>query len=252
MNNSDELKNSTLALGYIGEYAGVSRFSAVLNKMFKKNDKNMMIIPMNIREDDIYFTISNMKQSKVDGAVISTEYVTKVVELIDEPTSLVKQTGMCDIIFKNANQLKGDVFSARVLTEYLKDIFATRVAIIGVNHYAKAFSIFSCGFNVSYFNDNLEELMEFTQDMNLLKPDLNRIVNGMDIDFSTFDVVLNFSNIENLSMISKLAKFNFDMKNNKEFSALKQRAIELNSSYTSYDDIIEKFCDRAFESIIKN
>ena len=53
-------------------------------------------------------------------------------------------------------------------------------------------------------------------------------------------------------MIKKLPKFNFDMKNNKEFSALKQRASELNTEYTSYDDLVDKLCDRAYSTIKNN
>ena len=69
---------------------------------------------------------------------------------------------------------------------------------------------------------------------------------------SAFDVVLDFSDMESLSMIKKLPKFNFDMKNNKEFSALKQRASELNTEYTSYDDLVDKLCDRAYSTIKNN
>ena len=57
MNEKDELKNSSKAFGYIGEHAGVSRFSAVLNKMFKSNSSDAMIFPMNIREDDLYLQL---------------------------------------------------------------------------------------------------------------------------------------------------------------------------------------------------
>jgi len=251
MNDKDELKNSTLAFGYIGEYAGSSRFSAVLNKKFKANSKDAMIIPMNIREDDLFFTLSNMKQSKLDGAVISNEYVAEVVELLDEAPSMVKRSGMCDIIFKNGEKLRGDIFCTRVLTEYLKDIYASKIAIIGTNHHAKAFSFLACGFDVSYFNENLEELLEFTQEVELHHPDLNRIALDMKIDFSSFDAVLNFSEMESLGMVTKLAEFNFDMKNEKQFSALKKCSDELHSNYTSYDDLLEKMCDRAYTAIIK-
>ncbi|MEA3228905.1 MAG: hypothetical protein U9P38_07525 [Campylobacterota bacterium] len=251
MNDKDELKKSTKAFGFIGEYAGVSRLSAVLNRMFKENSKDAMIIPMNIREDDLFFTISNMKQSKLDGAVISNEYVAQVVEILDDAPSMVKRSGMCDIIFKKDERLRGDIFSTRVLTEYLKDIAASKIAIIGINHHAKAFSFLACGFEVSYFNENLEQLMEFTTEVELHNADLNRVADDMPIDFSLFDVVLDFSDMESLSMITSLAKFNFDMKNSKEFSALKQRAGEIDANYTSYDDIVEKFCDRAYTAIIK-
>jgi len=251
MNEKDELKNSSKAFGYIGEHAGVSRFSAVINKLFKENAVDSMMFPMNIREDDLYFTVSNMKKSKVDGAVISNEYVTQVVDILEKPSEMVRRSGMCDIIFKEGETLRGDIFSTRVLTEHLKDNFVTKIAIIGTNHHAKAFSFLACGFNVSYYSENLEELMEFTQGVELSDADINRIAQDMSLDFSQFDAVLDFSNMISLSMIEKLPKLSFDMKNNKEFSILKQRANELNAEYISYDDIIDKLCARAYTAIIK-
>ena len=251
MNNANEISRQTKLFGYVGEEAGVSRFSAVMNKMFKANSDDTMMIPMNIREDDLYFTVSNMKKSHVNGAVISNEYVDKIIDILDDASSLVKRSGMCDIIFKEGEKLRGDIFSARVLTEHLKDLLVSKVAIIGTNHHAKAFSFLACGFNVSYFDENLEDLMAFTQEVDLHDADLNRISKDMSLDFSVFDAVLDFSNMTSLRMLNSLAKFNFDMKNNKEFSTLKHRANELNTEYTSYDDIIDKLCDRAYKTIIK-
>ena len=251
MNNANQISHQTKLFGFIGEEAGVSRFSALTNKMFKANNDDIMMIPMNIREDDLYFTVSNMKKSHVNGAVISNEYVTQVVDILDETSSIVKRSGMCDIIFKEGESLRGDVFSTRVLTEHLKDIFVSKIAIIGTNHHAKAFSFLACGFNISYYNENLEELMDFTKEVDLSDADMNRISKDMSLDFSAFDAVLDFSNMSSLSMIEKLPKFNFDMKNNKEFSSLKQRANELNAEYISYDDIIDKLCTRAYTAITK-
>ena len=251
MNNANQISHQTKLFGFIGEEAGVSRFSAVMNKMFKANGDDIMMIPMNIREDDLYFTVSNMKKSHVNGAVISNEYVTQVVDILDEASSMVKRSGMCDIIFKEGEKLRGDIFSTRVLSEHLKDIFVSKIAIIGTNHHAKAFSFLACGFNISYYNENLEELMDFTKEVDLSDADINRIAKDMSLDFSAFDAVLDFSDMSSLSMIEKLPKFNFDMKNNKEFSVLKQRANELNAEYTSYDDIIDKLCARAYTAIIK-
>ncbi len=250
MNNDNKISNTTKLFGYIGEHAGVSRFSALLNKMFKENNNDIMIIPMNIREDDLYFTVSNMRNSHVNGAVISSEYVTEVVEILDESSSLVRRSGMCDIIYREDNKLRGDLFSIRVLTEHLKDLYASKIAIIGTNHYAKAFSFLACGFNVSYFNDNLEELLAFTQEVDISDADINRIAEGMEGDFSEFDAVLDFSSMENFSMVSKLGKYNLDMKNTKQFSALKQRTNELEASYTSYDDLLDKLTQKAY-SLIK-
>jgi hypothetical protein len=251
MNNENQISTETKLFGYIGEEAGASRFSAIINKMLKESGTNAMVIPMNIREDDLYFTLANMKKSHVNGAVISSEYVDRVVELLDEATSLVKRSGMCDIVFREEQRLRGDLIAPRVLSEYLKDLYASKIAIIGINHYAKAFSFLSCGFNVSYFHENLEELMAFTQELELGDADINRISKDMSMDFSTFDAVLDFSEIMNLSMVDSLAKVNLDMKNKKQFSSLKQRTTELGAKYVSYDDLLEQLTRRAYSEITK-
>jgi len=251
MNNENQISRQTKLFGFIGEEAGVSRFSAIMNKKFKENSDDTMMIPMNIRADDLYFTVSNMKKSQVNGAIISSEFVTDVVDILDTASSMVKRSGMCDILYREGETLRGDIFSVRVLTEHLKDVMASKIAIIGVNHYAKAFSFLACGFNVSYFNDSLEELMAFTEEVELGSADINRIANAVSVDFSSFDVVLDFSDFSSLSMIENLGKIAIDMKNNKQFSALKQRALELNAEYVSYDDILEKLTAKAYDEIKK-
>lgn len=250
MNNDNKISTQTKLFGYIGEHAGVSRFSTVINKLFKKNSDDVMMIPMNIRRDDLFFTVSNMKQSHVNGAVISSEYVADVVELLDESSALVRGSGMCDIIYREQQSLRGDIFSVRVLSEHLKDLYVSKVAIIGTNHYAKAFSFLACGFNVSYFNDNLEELLLFTQEVEINDADMNRIASDLEVDFSAFDAVLDFSDIEDFSMITQLAKYNLDMKNTKQFSALQKRSNELECNYTSYDDLLDKLTHKAY-SLVK-
>jgi len=249
MNNNNQISKETKLFGYIGEHAGVSRFSAMSNKLYKADSYDAMMIPMNIREDDLYFTVANMKKSHVNGAVISSEYVDDVLEIVDEPTGLAKRSGMCDIVFRKGETLEGDVFSIRVLTELLKDMQIRHIALIGVNHYAKAFSFLACGFEVSYYNENLEELMNFAKEVELKDPDINRIADGMNIDFSSYDAVLDFSDLQNLSMVENLAEFNFDMKNTKQFSTLKQRTNELAKKYISYDDMLDGLTKAVYKKI---
>lgn len=247
MNNANEISKQTKLYGYIGEHAGASRFSTLINKIFKLHGDDAMMIPMNIREDDFFFTLSNMKKSHVDGAVISNEYVCDVLEILDDASSLVKRSGMCDIVFKEGEKLRGEIFSMRVLLEHLKDLRVTKIAMLGTTPHAKAFSFLACGFEMSYFSENLEELMTFTQEVELQDADLNRLVQGTDL--SNFDAVLNFSNLRSLDVIEKLGTFNFDMKNSKEYSTLKSRATELGANYTGYDDMIEKLTEKAYKVI---
>ncbi|RUM62856.1 MAG: hypothetical protein DSZ04_06930 [Sulfurimonas sp.] len=251
MNDDNQISRVTKLFGFIGIEAGVSRFSAIMNKKFKSNDDDTMIIPMNIREDDLYFTVSNMKESQVNGAVISSEFVTNVVDILDNSSEMVKHSGMCDILYREGKTLRGDIFSVRVLSEHLKDMMVSKIAIIGTNHYSKAFSLLACGFNISYFNDSLEELMVFTQELELKDVDINRIASDISVDFSSFDLVLDFSDFESLGMIEKLPKLSMDMKNDKQFSILKKRAFELNAEYVSYDGIIDKLTAAAYIKIKK-
>jgi hypothetical protein len=51
-------------------------------------------------------------------------------------------------------------------------------------------------------------------------------------------------------MVEKLAPFNFDMKNSKQFSALKQRCTDLAQKYISYDDMLDKLSDAVYKKII--
>ncbi|MCD4668290.1 MAG: hypothetical protein K8R44_06855 [Sulfurimonas sp.] len=251
MNNDNQISKQTKLFGFLGEHAGVSRFSVLSNKMFKENSDDIMMIPMNIREDDLFFTLSNMKKSQVNGAVISNEYVKHAVEILDSSSGLVKRTGMCDIIFKDGDKLRGDLFGTRVLLERLKDLGATKIALIGTSPHAKAFSLMACGFKVSYFYDKLEELMAFCDEMQLCNADVNRIANDMEIDFSEFDAVLDFSDLANLDMVQKLATYSFDMKNSKEYSSLKTRANQLSTTYIGYDDMIEELTTQAYRIIKK-
>ncbi len=248
MNNGNEISHQTKLYGFIGEEAGQSSLSATMNKKLKAANKDAMMIPMNIREDDFYFTVSNMKKSHVNGAVISTEFVTSVLEILDEHSDLVKKSAMCDILVRDGEKLVGDVIFADVLVDFLKEQGVMKIALIGIDHYAKAFaSTCPTSLHVSYFNDNIDALMNFTNTLEIEDADLNRIAEGMEIDMSSFDVVINFSDFDSLSMINKLCAINIDMKQKKQLSALKIRANELGAKYIGFENMLSEMGDGILE-----
>jgi len=244
MNNANEINHQTKLYGFIGEEAGQSSLSATVNKKLKIANKDAMMIPMNIREDDFYFTVSNMKKSHVNGAVISTEFATSVLEILDEHSDLVKKSAMCDILIRDGEKLIGDVIFVDVLVDYLKEHGVMTIALIGINHYAKAFAA-QCpsSLHVSYFNDNVDGLMNFTTVLDIENADINRIAEGMEVDLSAYDAVLNFSDFDSLSMINKLCGINIDMKQKKQLSALKIRVNELGANYVGFEDLLSELGD---------
>ncbi|MDA7817579.1 hypothetical protein N9A28_05265 [Sulfurimonas sp.] len=240
MNDANEISHQTKLYGFIGEEAGTSSLCATLNKLLKRKNKDAMAIPMNIREDDFYFTVSNMKKSHVNGAILSNEFVQDVVEILDEADEIVTQSGMCDILVREGEKLIGSVLFADILTKYLESQNAKKVALIGINHYAKAFALtLNNSLHVSYFNDDLEALMSFVGEMNISDADINRVAPNMDVDLSSFDVVIDFSDFSSLSMLSKLSPLNIDMKQKKQLSSLKIRANELSANYTGFENILD-------------
>lgn len=247
MNNANEISNHTKLYGFIGESAGQSSISATLNKLFKTENKNAMMIPMNIREDDFFFTLSNMKKSHVNGALISNEYLKNVVEILDEASEAVVQSGICDIIMRDGQKLIGDILGMRVLAKFLKENGFKKVALIGIGARAKAFCSLAEDLKISYFHDNIEELMLFCKEMKIADADINRIAEGMDIDFFAYDAVVDFSDFDSLNMASKLGGINLDMKSKKEFSPLKVRAHELESKYIGFDEMLNELCVGVFE-----
>ena len=247
MNNANEISNHTKLYGFIGESAGQSSISATLNKLFKTENKNAMMIPMNIREDDFFFTLLNMKKSHVNGALISNEYLKNLVEVLDEASEAVIQSGICDIVLRDGQKLIGDVLGMRVLAKFLKENGFKKVALIGMDSRAKAFSSLAEALKISYFHDNLEDLMLFCKEINMADADVNRIAEGMDIDFSVYDAVVDFSDFDSLNMASRLGGINLDMKSKKEFSPLKVRAHELESKYIGFDEMLNELSIGIFE-----
>jgi hypothetical protein len=188
-----------------------------------------------------------MKKSHVNGALISNEYVKSVVDVLDDSSEVVKLCGMCDILIRDEQKLVGDIVGVRALVKLLKERSVKRVALIGVGSSAKAFSFFADGLDVSYFYDDLEKLMSFTNELGVSDADINRIAEGMDIDLCAYDAVVDFSDFDNLGMVKAFAKINADMKQKKEFSPLKVRTNELGAVYVGFDDMLGELSSAVFE-----
>jgi len=107
MNADDAIQKQTKLFGLIAEHASPNRLFVMLNKIIKANGSDAMMIPMNIREDDFYFTLSNMKKSHVNGAYIAPEYQENAVELLDEADEFVQVYNKCDFVVRDGERLLG-------------------------------------------------------------------------------------------------------------------------------------------------
>jgi len=107
MNVDDSIQAQTKLFGLIAEHASPDRLFVMINKQIKADKIDAMMVPMNIREDDFYFTVLNMKKSHVNGAYIAAEYQTNVLELLDEKDEFVEVYQKCDFVLRDGERLIG-------------------------------------------------------------------------------------------------------------------------------------------------
>ena len=107
MNSEDAIRKQTKLYGLIAEHASPNRLFVMLNRLIKEEGVDAMMIPMNIRMDDFYFTLSNMKKSHVNGAYIAQEYQETVIELLDNKDEFVEVYQKCDFVIRDGEKLVG-------------------------------------------------------------------------------------------------------------------------------------------------
>ncbi|HFU74485.1 MAG TPA: hypothetical protein ENK65_02920 [Helicobacteraceae bacterium] len=238
MNEDNKINTQTKLYGFIAVEAQQNRFATTLNRLYKESGSDAMMIPMNIREDDFYFTLSNMKNSQVNGAVLGVEFQKEILDLLDVKSNLVTQCGYCDVVRVIDKQLYGDVVGVNALVQSLKDVGAQKVAVIGSGALACSLYLQGDSFEFSFFHEHIEGVLEMSERLST-ELDINRCAVGMDVDLSGFDAVVDASTARSLEMISALAQHNFDLKADSVPSPLRQRAIELNAEYRGYDSLLK-------------
>jgi shikimate 5-dehydrogenase len=136
MNDDNSITVETALYGYIAEEAHSNRFCAIVNKLFKGNNVNAMAIPMNIRPDDVSFTISQMRTSKLSGAVISMEYQEEAYGLLDNASEASREAGYSDFIRIQDGKLLGELIMPSALEKFAQcDDFEDDIALNSMTRY---------------------------------------------------------------------------------------------------------------------
>ena len=200
MNDDNLIDMQSLLFGFLAEYAQQNRFSITLNRYFKENGDNGMCIPMNIRPDDIYFTVAGLREAKLNGVALGSEYVEGVVEQLNYKSDEVEACGFCDTIIVKDKELYGEVASGKAICAVLKDRGVRKLAILGSGKLAKSIlmHIQESGIKeLVLFNDRIESCMslmhEHTDSLEGIKVDIDRAIENEEIDLSSYDGFINAS-----------------------------------------------------------
>ncbi len=246
MNEANQIGVQTKLFGFIAEKAQSNRFSVTLNKTFKANGDDAMIIPMNIREDDLYFTVANMRNSQLSGAAIGVEYQKEVLEILDTQSALVEKCGYCDTVIVKDGKLHGDISSTKALLACLRNEGAKKVAVIGAGAVAKSLALSAESFELHFFHEYVEDLMEMSQAIGK-EIDINRLSEGTESDMSGYDAVIDACRMDSLGMITALPTLCIDLKAKDAPSALRVRCKELGAPYTGYEELLPYLTQSAYD-----
>jgi len=212
MNDDNLINTESKLFGFLAEYAQQDRFSVSMNRYFKEEGKNGMCIPMNIRPDDIYFTVAGLKEAKLNGVALASEYVVGVVEQLDFASDEVKRCGFCDTITVKDKKLYGEVTTGKAIAQVLKEQGVKRLALLGSGRLAKSIVLHLKDSGVTelvLMNDRIESCMtlmqDFASDLEGISVDIDRAENEVEIDLSNFDGFISA-----IPSDVKLAKVNKD------------------------------------------
>ena len=211
MNDDNVIDTQSYLFGFLAEYAQQNRFSVTLNRYFKDNDDNAMCIPMNIRPDDIYFTIGGLREAKLNGVALASEYVEGVVEQLNYQSDEVKACGFCDTIIVKEGELYGELATGRALCTLLKQKSVSKLAILGSGKLAKSILMHIQDSGIKelvLLNDRVESCMklmqEHTKELEGINVDIDRSVEGEELDISAFNGFINATpSAPKLSKITK-------------------------------------------------
>ncbi len=214
MNIHNAISKQTTLFGLIAESAQTNRLFVILNRMIKANNANAMIIPMNIREDDFYFTVSNMKKSHVNGSFIAKEYEASTMDLLDKSDDVVKVAGVCDFVLRVNETLEGSYIYAEAIKAYAEDNKALKIAIIGSNALAKALALVLKDKELFYFHPQVETLMPLVEINGAI--DINRVDSDMPCDLSGFDMLITTEDLSLESSVQNTPTLSFNSDNDQE------------------------------------
>ncbi len=196
------LSQESRLIALYGVNAQSSPFLALLNETFRVLKLNDYAIGLNIAPEDFPYMVRGMAQSKVKMALYEPEYQEVVVPLLDVSDGCIRRSGICDGAYVDDAKLCGDCFypaafelllacegvvpeGSRILLLGAGTIAATLLPLLGVMG-AKKIDV------ADPVVERAAEILE-KNSVSLVSTecDILRFRNGMEVDVSKYDMIVN-------------------------------------------------------------
>ncbi|KIM11549.1 MAG: hypothetical protein KU37_04920 [Sulfuricurvum sp. PC08-66] len=196
MENRAFIDKETLLLGYIASMATTSSIPHAMTQGFKANGYNAAMVGLNIRAEDMHFTLDGMKRSQLKGAMIDAAYAHTALRSMETLTPEAKQAEMVDGCVIVEGKMEGYLVTPKALLASLPVLSHRRIAIFGAGKMAKALLWElekSDVVEAVLYVERVESAMQLIHSLPLqrLRVDIARATRDIPVVLEGFDVALN-------------------------------------------------------------
>jgi len=258
------IEKDTKLYGLLADSASTLAKARIVSEYFSKIDVDAAYIPMNIREDDIYFTIAGLKNSKINAINLGAEYAKGAIEQMDSLSEEAKLCGFVDTIEIENTKLHGKVTIGIALANIIKTKEFKKIIILGSGSFARSILMHIKNTNIEeivLLHDRIESAMQMLEQMKEyigdIKVDIDRYEKNVAYNAES-DALINATNLgksvhDEFITFSKYPKYLIDT------VSLPKKAISYfeadgqnNCNYIGGDDLDKEMIKIDCESWFKN
>jgi len=195
------IEKNTKLFGLLADLASNLKKAQIVSDCFLELGVDAAYIPMNIREDDIYFTIAGLKNSKINAVNLGSEYVKSAYEQMDILSDEAKFCGFIDTISIKDKKLHGYITVGKAYANILRNKNSKKIIILGSGSLAKSILMNLKDTNVEdivLLHDRIESAMQMLEQMREylenIKVDIDRYEKNIAYSADA-DMLINATNL---------------------------------------------------------
>ncbi|EJF06714.1 shikimate 5-dehydrogenase [Thiovulum sp. ES] len=177
------IDKQTLLFGLLDEMATSSPIPNIYNSVFENRGVNARYVPMNIRDDDILFTLKGIKSSQISGINLGEIFQKDGLEMLSESSEDVKFSGFVETIKVVNGELHGSNSTGRAIAKTVSG----KVAIFGVSEITKSI-IFNSDAKITLLENEIEKTLPILEKFPNLDVKLSDETHPFDL--SNFDFAI--------------------------------------------------------------
>jgi len=183
------IEKDTKLFGLLADEASSLKKARIVSEYFVELGIDAAYIPMNIRHDDIYFTIHGLKESKIEAVNLGSEYTKSAFEQMDIISDEASLCGFVDTIKIENGKLLGSITIGEAFANILTQINAKKITILGSGSLARSIILHLKQTNVKevvLLHERLESAMSLFESM-------QDQLEGLEVDFDRYEKDIAYS-----------------------------------------------------------